>query len=87
MSGAVTKQQSTVVLTGELGDGSEVVQSIGMAHEPGVPDAALMGQALTMVRGAGGLTTEGEMGTIYFYPMLTLRSIHLKVNRISLAIA
>ncbi len=32
------KQQSTVVLTGELLDGTEVVQSVGMNHDPGVPD-------------------------------------------------
>jgi hypothetical protein len=83
---AVAVQQSKVVMTGTLQDGKEIIQEVPMNHAPGTPDPALMSQALTMVRSSGGLMTEGEGGTIYFYPMLTLKSIHLQVNRVSLVL-
>jgi hypothetical protein len=77
-------QESTVVLTGKLHDGTEVVQEVKMRHQAGTPDPALMSKALEMMRGAGGLMHDGEAGTILFYPILSVQSIRVEVKRISL---
>ena len=80
-------QQSTVVISGKLPDGKVIVQELPIPHTAGVTDFQLIDAAIKAIRAAGGMMTDGENGTVNFYPLLTLTDgINFGVKRVSLVI-
>lgn len=79
-------RKSVVACEGHLVDGTVVVQNLSLDHSANAPEAALLGEAIKMIRQIGGLMIDGEKGDINFYPMLTLKKINFSVERVSLAL-
>jgi len=83
VNGDNLRRRSTVKITGELKDSNIcVVHNLGLEHDAGAPDAALLGEAFKMLRSAGGLMADEPDGSIYFYPLTCFSRVHLEVQKV-----
>ncbi len=83
-NGAGLRRRSVVVI--EADTGSYIVkQSIELEHDAGAPEHALMAQGLNFVRQMGGLTIDGEGGSVVFYPLGQLKKLVFSTSQVVLA--
>ena len=58
-----------------------------MEHDPVVPDAGLIEQALQAVRQTGGLIVGAGDGVVNFYPLLRFERVRFTVQHVVVALA
>lgn len=79
------RQKSTVIATGTLAhDGTTVFQEIGIEHDTGAPDSALIAQGYNLIRQTGGILVD-TIDQMDYYPMIAFRKVNFAVKRITLA--
>lgn len=82
---AVRRSQSTVVVTGTRRDGSTEVQEITLKHDPGAPDAVIIGHGFARVNQCGGFMLDGEDGAVVLYPLSSFEKVVFGLRKVSLA--
>jgi len=78
---------TTVVVEGIVNTtGEKIVAEIPIPHEPGVAEPLIINAAITVIRQGGGVVTDGEKGSVNFYPLSSLK-LNFRTKAVQLASA
>lgn len=81
----LSKRQTVVVATGQkLEHNTEVVQKLPMTHDPGTPDAMIVGKGFATINQVGGLMIDGPGGSVEFHPMSSFDKVTFSLEKVSL---
>lgn len=80
------RSTSTVVMTGELHDGTVLTQEFNLTHDPGAPDPNIIATAFKLARDLQGFVFDGPDGTMIFHPWSNFKSsILFAVKKVQIA--